>query len=282
MSAGTAPKERLDQYVAARLPTLSRSGAAQVVEAGQVLVNGKAVIKPGYRVKPADVIKINYETTSIPAIDLPVIYEDDDCAVINKPAGVLSHSKGAFNPEATVATWLQARVKDMSGERAGIVHRLDRSTSGVMICAKTPAALGHLQKQFSERKAKKTYMAVVSGGTVKPDKAIIDVPIERNPKRPQTFRAGSGGKPATTEYRVLDAKGQLSLLELKPATGRTHQLRVHLKHLNHPILGDSLYGGQPADRLFLHALSLEITLPNGERRTFEAPLPAAFKEALRS
>lgn len=282
MGTRNAQSGRLDQYVTGRLPKLSRTSAAQIVEAGKVEVNGKAVVKPGYRLKPGDTVKINYEPgqTPPPRINLPVIYEDDDCVVIDKPAGILSHSKGIFNPEATVATWLSGRIKGMSGERAGIVHRLDRPTSGVMICAKTPDALYHLQKQFSQRKAKKTYLAVVDGA-VKPPKALIDMPIERNPKRPQTFRTGSNGKPALTEYRVLKTDGLISLLELKPATGRTHQLRVHLKHIGHPIVGDTLYGKQAARRLFLHAQSLEITLPNGHRQTFKVPLPAEFKEVFK-
>jgi RluA family pseudouridine synthase len=190
---------------------------------------------------------------------------------------MLTHSKGLFNPEATVSTWLRSRLTAMSGERAGIVHRLDRATSGVMICAKTPEALGWLQKQFSQRKTRKSYAAVVTGGMPEPE-AIIDMPIERNPKKPQTFRVGPGGKSAITAYKVLATNDQLSMLELKPETGRTHQLRVHLAQLGHPILGDALYGGPPADRLYLHAESLELTLPNRERKTFTVPTPPEFKE----
>jgi RluA family pseudouridine synthase len=178
-----------------------------------------------------------------------------------------------------VATWLSSRVKGLSGERAGIVHRLDRATSGVMICAKTPEAWSWLQKQFSTRKVKKIYAAIVSG-SLKLDQAVIDMPIERNPKRPQTFRTGSNGRPAVTEYEVLQSNGSLSLLELKPTTGRTHQLRVHLSQLGHPILGDTLYGGGAADRLYLHAQSLELTLPNKKRQVFTVPPPAEFSEVI--
>lgn len=286
MTAEQTPTERLDQYVARQLPDLSRTAGARLIEQGKVLVNGQPQVKASYRLRLADKVEIQYDEAKarqIPRIDLPVVYEDDDCAVINKPVGILSHSKGAFNPEATVATWLRDRLKPelaTSGNRDGIVHRLDRATSGVMICAKTQAALTHLQKQFSQRKAKKTYIAIVSGDDIEPRQAVIDMPIERNPKRPQTFRVGRQGKPAVTEYLVLDQKDDLSLLELKPTTGRTHQLRVHLRHLGYPILGDVLYGGQPASRLFLHARTLEITLPNGQRRTFEAPLPPEFEVAL--
>jgi 23S rRNA pseudouridine1911/1915/1917 synthase len=274
--------ERLDQYVVRQQPGLSRSFATRLIQDGNVLVNGELQFKAGYKIRQADKITIGFDKTKavvFPEIDLPVIYEDDDCVVINKPVGLLTHSKGTFNPEATVSTWLRSRMKALRGERAGIVHRLDRATSGVMICAKTPEALTWLQKQFSQRKVKKTYAAVIDG-TLKEPQAIIDMPIERNPKKPQTFRVGSKGKPATTEYKVLKTNGKLSLLELKPATGRTHQLRVHLKYLGHPILGDSFYGGQPAERLFLHAQALEITLPNRRRQVFKVPEPPEFKRLL--
>lgn len=274
--------ERLDQYVVRRQPGLSRSFATRLIQDGDVLVNGEPQLKAGYKIRPSDRIKIGFDENKavvFPEIDLPVIYEDDDCVVIDKPVGLLTHSKGAFNPEATVSTWLRGRMKAPKGERAGIVHRLDRATSGVMICAKTPAALGWLQKQFSLRKVKKTYVAVAEG-VLKDEEAVIDMPIERNPKKPQTFRVGSNGKPAVTAYKVLKTDGKLSLVELKPTTGRTHQLRVHLEHLGHPIVGDEFYGGQPAKRLFLHAASLEITLPNKQRKTFEVPVPSEFEGLL--
>ncbi len=273
---------RLDQQVVAQLPNLSRASAAKLVEAGHVQVNGQVEQKAGHKVRPDDVITITYDeklATHVPEIELPVIYEDKHCVVINKPAGLLSHSKGAFNPEATVATWLANRTTGLAGERAGIVHRLDRGTSGVMICAKTPEALGWLQKQFSQRKVKKSYIAVSKGELAKPE-AVIDMPIERNPKRPQTFRVGVNGKAAVTEYHVLKTGNGRSLIELKPLTGRTHQLRVHLSQLGAPIIGDTLYGGEPAERLFLHAQSLELTLPNKQCQTFTVPAPNSFSEAV--
>lgn len=272
--------ERLDQYVVRQYPIFSRSFAVRLIEEGQVVVNGEAQLKAGYKLRPADKIQIAYDEAAqalIPEIELEVLYEDDDCVVVNKPVGLLTHSKGSFNPEATVSTWLRSRMKAMSGERAGIVHRLDRATSGVMIGAKTPEALGWLQKQFSQRKTKKTYAAVVNGVMTEPE-AVIDMPIERNPKKPQTFRVGNNGKSALTAYKVLKAGAKYSLLELKPTTGRTHQLRVHLEQLGHPIVGDTLYGGEVADRLYLHANSLEITLPNRERKTFTVPVPPGFEE----
>lgn len=269
---------RLDQYIVSQLPESSRTFATKLIEQGKVLVNDQVQLKSGYRLRVNDTIHINYvaeDEAVIPDITIPVLYEDDDCVVINKPVGLLTHSKGAFNPEPTVASWLASRVTGMDGERAGIAHRLDRATSGVMICAKTPEALSWLQKQFSTRKVKKTYVAIVEGSLNLPE-AVIDMPIERHPKKPQTFRVGSNGKSATTTYKVLQTSALRSLIELRPTTGRTHQLRVHLAHLKHPIVGDSFYHGKAAERLFLHALSLEITLPSRERKVFTAPLPKEF------
>lgn len=275
--------QRLDQKVIELLPQVSRAFASRLVEDGKVSINGAVVQKPGHKLRPRDVVAVDYdikELDKIPEIALPVLYEDSDVVVINKPVGVLTHSKGAFNPEATVATFIRKHTSGLAGERAGIVHRLDRATSGVIICAKNQPALSFLQKQFAQRKAKKTYVAVVTGH-MPYDHAIIDMPIERNPKKPQTFRTGLQGKSAITEYSVLRDGKQYTLLELKPQTGRTHQLRVHLAELGRPILGDTLYGGQPADRLYLHAAELEITLPSHERKTFSATTPQQFRAMIK-
>jgi len=273
--------KRLDQKVVELIPELSRAAGAKLIDAGKVTVNGEAVLKGGYKLRPDDVVAVDYDVTqleAIPTIKLKVLYEDDDCVVIIKPVGLLTHSKGEFNPEATVETWLRSRTK-LSGARAGIVHRLDRATSGVMICAKTPEALSWLQKQFAQRRTKKTYYAVVTGH-MKETEALIDMPIERNPKAPATFRVGMNGKSAKTLYRVVESNDNYSLLELKPETGRTHQLRVHLNHLGHPIVGDYMYGGQTSERLFLHAYQLELTLLNRERKVFTAPIPKDFKRIM--
>ncbi len=273
--------QRLDQKVIELIPELSRSFAVKLINDGKVQVNGVAQLKAGSKVRDYDEVVVDYDISEleiIPDIELEVLYEDDDCVVINKPVGVLTHSKGAFNPEGTVASWLRSRLKDLEGSRGGIVHRLDRATSGVMICAKNPEALSWLQKQFSQRKTKKTYMAVVQGA-MNPESAIIDMPIERNPKAPSTFRVGNQGKAARTTYRTVLANESYSLLELKPETGRTHQLRVHLATQGHPIVGDTLYAGQKADRLYLHAAELEITIPhNHERKVFAVPTPKEFRE----
>lgn len=273
--------ERLDQHVVGMFGTLSRAFAAKLIDQGKVQVNGEIELRAGYKLRPNDIVVVDYvpeDEPAVPDIELEVLYEDDDCVVINKPVGVLVHSKGAHNPEATVATWLRSRVNGVDGNRAGIVHRLDRATSGVMICAKTPEALSWLQKQFAQRRTKKTYMAVVTGH-MNPEDAIIDMPIERNPKAPATFRVGKQGKPSVTKYHTVASNEKYSLLELKPETGRTHQLRVHLAHFNHPIVGDDFYNGEKADRLYLHAAELEITILKGhERKVFGVPTPQAFTD----
>lgn len=274
-------RQRLDVFVAERITELSRAFIQRLCDSGKITVNGLAV-KPGYKLKAGDKVNVDYDLKQldeIPEINLPVVYEDEDCLVIDKPVGVLTHSRGEFNDEATVASFLRSHIKGMRGARAGIVHRLDRATSGIMICAKTTEALSWLQKQFSQRKAKKTYLAVVQG-SMRETEAVIDMPIERNPKAPATFRVGANGKTATTYYKVQRTNTMYSLLELKPTTGRTHQLRVHLAQLGHPIVGDTLYGGKPADRLFLHAYQLEITLQSRERKTFESPMPTEFSATM--
>ncbi|CAN5373784.1 RluA family pseudouridine synthase [soil metagenome] len=271
--------QRLDQKVVELIPELSRASATKLIVSSKVTVNGEVIIKPGYKLREGEAVKVDFDVETlqdIPTIKLPILYEDEDCVVIIKPVGLLTHSKGEFYPEATVETWLRARTK-VTGARAGIVHRLDRATSGVMICAKTPEALKWLQKQFAQRKTKKTYFAVVQG-TFKEPEAIIDMPIERNPKAPATFRVGTNGKSAQTAYKVIATNADYSLVELKPVTGRTHQLRVHLNHLGHPIVGDYMYSGQKNERLMLHAYSLELTLPDRKRMTFHAPIPKEFRK----
>ena len=281
--------ERLDQYVTRLVPSISRAYAVKLIEAGNVAVNHEPQRKAGYKLRGSDTVQITYDEVAaavIPNIDLPVIYEDADCVVVEKPIGLLTHSKGVFNPEATVASWLHSHLQAELAEtdtgpnnRAGIVHRLDRATSGLIICAKTADALVWLQKQFSQRRVKKTYIAVVKGVFEHPE-AVIDLPIERDPKKPQTFRVGQNGKVATTTYKVLQTDGQHTLVELKPQTGRTHQLRVHMQYLKHPIVGDTLYGGEVAERMFLHAHELELTLPNHERTVFTSPLPTEFAKQI--
>lgn len=276
----THARKRFDVAVTEMLPMLSRAYVRVLIETGRILLNSQSE-KPGYRLRMGDVVTVDFdpkELEQIPDIDLPILYEDDDVLVINKPAGVISHSRGKYWNESSVASFVRQKT-GQEGERSGIVHRLDRATSGVMICAKNASALSWLQKQFSQRKVKKTYLAVVSGH-LNPPEAVIDMPIERNPKAPATFRVGANGKSAVTHYQVIQSGPTHDLVKLRPTTGRTHQLRVHLTYQKHPILGDALYDGEPAERLYLHAAELEITLPGGQRKTFAAPVPDMFAEVL--
>lgn len=272
--------ERLDTALQKRFPNLSRSLIQKLIKGGYVTISGKKATKAGVLVDESQKIELQtavlYQDNT--DIQLDILYEDENCVAVNKPVGVLTHSKGAFNPEPTVASWLrQIKAYDFpaDAERGGIVHRLDRATSGVIICAKNKNTLGFLQKQFQQRKTKKLYIARLYG-TPNPPHAILDLPIERNPKKPQTFRVGSNGKPSQTEYRVIRKLSEQSIVELRPITGRTHQLRVHLQYIKHPIIGDTLYGGKEAERLYLHAKQLEITIPGGIRKVFTAPEPKNF------
>lgn len=257
-------KIRLDHLMMDIYKSYNRASLQKFIENGFVTVDGVLVTKPNQKFIPG--VKIDLKIPDIMKNEDLVpetIYEDGNVIVLNKPAGLLSMAKGEYCPEVTL-------------EKYGLlVHRLDRDTSGVVIMAKNPETQSFLRKQFQDRKTHKIYYAIVEGRP-KLDAAHIDLPIARDKKRPTTFRVEPGGKPSETYYKVVRSSDNYSLLELKPTTGRTHQLRVHLKYLGHPILGDPVYGNKKADRLYLHAAKLEITLPGGKRTTFTAPLPQEF------
>ena len=267
-------KKRLDSELAGRYPETSRSTWQKHIKAGHVSVNGTIVTSSKHDVAEIDDIAVNKpEALDFSANELPIIYIDDNVIVINKPSGVLSHSKGALNDEFTVADFFRRYTTyNLDTNRPGIIHRLDRDTSGVMIGARNSDTATMLQKQFSDRKVKKTYFAILDG-IPKLDKANIDLPISRNPTAPSTFRVDGNGKSAITRYEIIAADKKYSLVKLQPQTGRTHQLRVHMRYINTPILGDKVYG-KPSKRLYLHAASLEITIPSGVRQTFLAPVPS--------
>ena len=262
-------KIRLDILMADIFKSYNRSTLQKFIEYGFVTVDGVLVKKPNAKFEKGVKIDLKIPTIMKNADLVPdVIYEDKDVIVLNKPAGLLSMGRGQYCPENTL-------------ERYGLlVHRLDRDTSGVVILAKNESVQQFLKQQFQERTAKKTYFAVVCGRP-KLDEARIDLPLARNLKRPTTFLVDPNGKEAETFYKVVKANDNYALVELKPTTGRTHQLRVHMKYLGHPILGDRVYGGEKAERLYLHAKKLEIVLPNGDRRVFETELPAEFLNVFR-
>lgn len=272
-------KVRLDIYLSTKFDTtISRSLWQKYIKAGYVSVNNKVVTTPKFEVDETDEIALNLPEKEQADVDLPILYEDDDVIVVNKPSGLLTHAKGGLSDEPTVAEIIRPKTSFATDtDRPGIVHRLDRDTSGLLIIAKNSESAAHLQRQFAERIAKKTYIAITDGKP-KLNAAKIDLPIGRNPSAPSTFRIDPNGKPAQTTYHVLAENDTQSLVKLKPTTGRTHQLRVHLAHLNAPILGDRVYGKSSDCRMMLHAQKLEITLPSGERKVFEAIVPDEFKK----
>ena len=269
---------RLDIELAKRYPEFSRSAIQKYIKAGHVYIRGEQAIKPKQEVSETDIIELHPpEKQDFSKNELPLLYMDDFVVVVNKPSGVLTHSKGALNDEFTVAEFMRKHtVVGLETSRPGIVHRLDRDTSGVLIGARTEEAASSIKKQFADRKVRKKYLAIVEG-VPKLERAKIDLPIGRNPSAPSTFRVDPSGKSAVTYYEVLATDGQKSLLLLKPETGRTHQLRVHMQHINCPIMGDRVYGtGKVKKRLYLHALSLEVTTPPSRRQVFKAPAPQEF------
>ena len=275
-------KKRLDILLVEKFGKESRSTYQKMITAGQVLVDGKIAKNAKQLVGRESNIKIESKQQNFIPIKYETIYEDDDIIVINKPAGMLTHAKGAIAEEFTAADIVKPITNYKADtNRPGIIHRLDRNTSGVLLMVKNSDAASKIQKQFSQRTVKKTYYAIVCG-TPDQYKAFIDLPIERNPSRPSTFRVGVNGKSAQTSYEVERSiiKKNISLIKLQPKTGRTHQLRVHMQYLNTPILGDLVYGGKPAERMFLHAESLEVTLLSGERKVFKAPLPDEFNQLM--
>ena len=270
---------RVDKLLSQKFSEYSRAALAKLFTLNLIKYKGES-IQPGHKLRPGAVIE--YDLGPLQAkpevIPLPILYEDKDVIVVDKPAGIISHARGKFWQEASVASFIRDRISGMDGERGGIVHRLDRATSGVMVCAKNESTLKLLQKQFHDRKVQKEYYAV----TAKPPKearAIIDAGIERNLKDPKSFHVSVSGKAAQTLYEVINENPKgYSLIKLSPKTGRTHQLRIHLAYIGCPIVGDQLYGGEDYSRLMLHAKSIEIELPNGGRKKFESNLPSEFSE----
>ena len=268
--------ERLDVYLAKKFdPSISRSLWQKYIKLGCVQVNGKTDVSVKSEVSETDTIEINFPEIVDTNEQMPIVYEDEDIVVISKPSGILTHAKGGIKQEKTVADFFRMYTNfGLGTDRPGIVHRLDRDTSGLIVGARNEKAAKHLQKQFAERKVEKTYLAIVEG---RPDfeQAKVDLPIARHPSKPSTFRVDATGKPAETVYKVLSAGRKRSLVELKPRTGRTHQLRVHMAHLGTPIVGDRVYG-KSDERLMLHAYELKITLPSGEVKNLKAPIPEGF------
>ncbi len=284
--------QRIDRYLAAALPDLSRSFVRKLLEGGLVTVSG-IVPKPSYRLAAGDCIEVqllppapvDLQPESIP---LSIVYEDQDLLVVNKPAGLVVHPSHG-HPTGTLVNAVLAHCPDLLGVggevRPGIVHRLDKDTSGLLLVAKNDLAFRHLQRQFKDREVHKVYLALVEGLLPLP-RGIIDAPVGRDPRdRKRMAVTARGGREARTQYRVLEYFEQHSLVEAEPVTGRTHQIRVHLASLGHPVVGDSLYGFRRQrwliGRHFLHAARISFTLPSsGQSVHFSAPLPPELDAVL--
>ena len=300
---------RLDRYLAAQLAEQSRSVIQRWIKEGNVLVNAHPA-RANYRLERGDIITVALPAPPITsplaaqAIPLPILYEDPDLVVVNKPAGMVVHPAPG-HAEGTLVNAILHHIPDLSGIggeiRPGIVHRLDKDTSGTMVVAKHETALRHLQAQFKSRKVEKRYMALVEGN-LKQEEGRIVGPIGRDPRNRKRMAViigeaqnGLTARPATTEYKAIAryavsinndlGRGTFTLVEAHPITGRTHQIRVHFAWLGHPLVADPIYGLKRqrlnAPRLFLHATYLAFALPStGAWVEFSAPLPTDLQTVL--
>jgi 23S rRNA pseudouridine1911/1915/1917 synthase len=284
-------KLRLDKFLAKRLPEFSRSRLQQLIRDGFVRLNN-STSRPRQIVRGGDKIELTEppleKIEMLPeAIPLETLFEDDDLIVINKPQGLVIHP-GAGHREHTLVNALLNHCTTLSGiggkERPGIVHRLDKETSGCLVVAKNDATHRDLSKQFAERTVEKIYLALVAGKLRKPA-GIMEGKIGRHPVHRKRMSATTlRGRAARTEYRVVRSSERASLVECQLHSGRTHQIRVHLHHLGHPVLGDKVYAPRFAKdfpRQMLHAWKLGFRHPRTEEwKSFEAPLPDDFNDAL--
>ena len=283
---------RLDRFLALELPDFSRSRLQTLINDGFVRLNDKPP-RPRDVVATGDVVQLRVPAVekidaAPEAIPLQILFEDDDLLVIDKAAGMVVHP-GAGNQEHTLVNALLSHCTTLSGiggkERPGIVHRLDKETSGCLVVAKNDAAHRELSRQFAARTMKKIYLALVAGRLKKPA-GSIDAPIARHPihRQRMSISKTSRGRSALTEYRVVRSGAEVSLVECTLHSGRTHQIRVHLHHLGHPLLGDKVYAAKHAKafpRQMLHAWKLGFSHPRtGEWKEFEAPIPSDFEDAL--
>ena len=295
--------ERLDRFVTDHLNGISRSTVQHWIKAGEITVNGQAA-RASRRLVVGDVVLVAPPDTGPSPIEpremaLDVVYEDADCVVIDKPGGMVVHP-AASHQRDTLANAVLARYPDMAamvdpdtteGRRPGIVHRLDRDTSGLIVVAKHKAARLALQRQFQARSVEKTYLALLQGRLSAPE-GRITAPIGRDPRNRKRMAVVAGGREAITEYATrqylltrFGARESYTLVEVHPLTGRTHQIRVHCAHIGHPILGDKVYGrrrrGLSCPRQFLHACGLSFQLPGSGRRVeYCSPLPDDLQQVL--
>ncbi len=283
--------ERLDKVAPAHVPDLSRAVAQRLIKAGEVTVNGRPS-KPSYRVQMGDEVVVRVPT-EMPApvvpenIPLDVIYEDDALLVVNKPAGMVVHPAYGHASGTLVNAVLAhcPQIADVGGpDRAGVVHRLDKDTSGLILIAKDSVARAALQRQFKRRQVAKTYLALVEG-QMQPREGVVEAPVGRDKRQRKKMAVVRSGREARTMYRAIEYFANYTLLEVRPHTGRTHQVRVHLSWLGYPIVGDAVYGRHRQrllrGRHFLHAARIRFSHPaTSEEVEFEAPLPPKLADVL--
>lgn len=314
IEAVTVRRARLDQFLASRIHWLSRMRIGALLAEGACAVNGDAG-RAGYHLSAGDVVEITLDESAPTAmtperLPLEIVHEDEDLLVVVKPSGMLVHPTrnvksgtllnalayhfNGLRTDANVVTDFTDFEYDASLQadyatqlnhtrvviRPGLVHRLDRATSGLMAIAKHQRALSHLTRQFQQRRVEKRYLALVHG-VVREDETLIDAPIGRGAELRPFWHVMKEGKAAETRLRVLDRRSDRTLVELVPLTGRTNQLRIHCAHTGHPIIGDEWYGSRVRMRLCLHAARLAFRHPsNGERTEFNSPLPFEIAQAL--
>ena len=281
--------QRLDAFLAERLPDLSRSRIQRLIADGEVTVDG-ARVRPSHRLSAGQRVAAALpepvpDTLRPQPARLAVVHEDSDLVVVDKPPGLTVHP-AAGQPDGTLANALVALYPEVEGVggpgRAGIVHRLDKGTSGLLVAAKNAAAHASLTAQFKERLVSKRYAALAVGAPPE-ERAVIEAPVGRHPTRRQRMAVVSDGRPAATPYRVLERYRGYTLVEASPKTGRTHQVRVHFASIGHPLAGDRTYGrGHPElGRQFLHAAFLAFRHPRtGETVEFRSELPADLRRFL--
>lgn len=294
---------RIDQLVAERVPELSRSAAARLIRDGRVSVDGAQVSKASHRAETGNRVDIEVpapEPADVVAQEIPlsIVYQDEDLAVVDKPAGLVVHP-AAGHASGTLVNALLHHLDGLSGVggelRPGIVHRLDKDTSGLLVVAKNDRAHRGLSESWNTDAIRKVYLAIVYGSPSRPT-GSIEAPIGRHPRDRKKMAILDGGRSAKTLYRVLESYTGCSLVELELRTGRTHQIRVHLQSIGHPVVGDPVYGGaqwkgiqdrrirdllRSVDRQALHASRLELTHPgSGDRMTFVSPLPNDMQRLL--
>jgi 23S rRNA pseudouridine1911/1915/1917 synthase len=275
--------DRLDR-LAARHLGISRSAVQRIIQKGLVLVDGEEVV-PSYRVRGGERVEARLpgKGLSPEKISIPVVFEDEHLLVVDKPAGLVVHP-GAGNPSGTLVNALLGRgiVGGEDPSRPGVVHRLDRDTSGLMVLAKGEPTFSRLVAQMSGRRVRRVYRAVVVGEGL-PETGTVDSPVGRDPETPMLMAAGVG-RPAVTHFEVLREAAGHAMLKVRLETGRTHQIRVHLLAIGHPVYADPLYGeAVPGRRLWLHAEHLAFEHPvTGEELEFDSPIPEDLRESVRA